>query len=106
MAILQCETGYDADGLIDRYLASKGWIKHKQPKLYNGKKLTGTEFCIYLLSELQDLHAADYDMQQEIIVSDRIVANIGTHHIVSIIDGQVYDIWDSTGGCIGNYWTK
>ena len=35
-----------------------------------------------------------------------IIANIGGHHIVAILDGKVHDIWDSTYKCIGNVWVK
>ena len=34
------------------------------------------------------------------------IAMIGGHHIVAIVKAKVCDIWDSTDGCIGNYWTK
>ena len=34
------------------------------------------------------------------------VANLGGNHTVCIKDGKVLDIWDSSGGCIGNYWIK
>lgn len=85
MAELQCKTGYDSSELIGRYLASKGWIKYPQPRKANNTKYTGKEFCQYFKPE-------------------NIIANIGGHHIVAILDGKVNDIWDSTGGCIGNYW--
>ena len=91
LAEMQCDIGYD-DGdvkLYDKYLQSKGWVRHKQPRKANGKKYTGKEFCLKL---------AKKDV--------RYVANIGGHHIVAIVDGKVNDIWDSTEGCIGNYWTK
>ena len=99
MAELQCETGYD-DGdvkLYDRYLNSKGWRKHKQPRKANNTKYTGREWCEWLTA-------------LEWMVADVIVANIGGGHTVSIMkhDGRykVFDTWDSTDGCIGNYWTK
>ena len=88
MAELQCKTGYDASELIDRYLKSKGWIKHAQPRKPDNTKYTGKEFCE---------RARDYE---------NYIANIGSHHIVAIVNGKVNDIWDSTNGCIGNYWTK
>lgn len=104
MAKLQCETGYDADGLIDRYLKSKGWIKNKQPKREDGTKYTGKDFC----KVLQKHFPLDVDGAMTfdgIEITHRIVANIGGHHIVAIMDGKVWDIWNSTDGCIGNYWT-
>jgi len=88
--------------LYDKYLQSKGWVKHNQPKKRDNTKFTGKEFC----KELNCNIAA---------VGVTVIANIGGHHIVCIkehYDGdayglhKVYDIWDSTDGCIGNYWTK
>jgi hypothetical protein len=35
-----------------------------------------------------------------------MIANIGGHHIVAIIEGQINDIWDSSDGCIGNVWVN
>ena len=58
----------------------------KQPRKANNKKYTGKEFC--------KKH------------NETCVANIGGHHVVCIKNGKVHDIWDSTDGCIGNYWVK
>ena len=98
LAQLQCETGYD-DGekkLYGRYLESKGFRKMKQPRKMDGTKFIGKEFC----EALQD------NYEYTIGKTPRIVANIGGNHIVAIIDAQVWDIWNSTHGCIGNYWIK
>ena len=54
----------------------------------DGTKYTGKEFC---------KRARKYE---------RYVANLGGNHTVAIVNGKVNDIWDSTDGCIGNYWTK
>lgn len=102
MAELQCKTGYD-DGdkkLYDMYLQSKGYAKQKQPRKYDGTKLTGKEFCKQLQDDPWVFTGKEYDSQA------RIVANIGGNHVVAIVGGKVYDTWDSTGGCIGNYWVK
>jgi hypothetical protein len=96
MAELQCKTGYD-DGdkkLYDKYLQSKGWVKHSQPRKWDNTKYTGEDWCRELS---QYYRTPEYA---------RIVANIGGHHVVAIIGFKVWDIWDSTDGCIGNYWTK
>lgn len=90
MAEMSCKTGYainDTKG-IEKYLKSKGWIKHSQPRKPDNTKYTGAEFCE---------RARTYE---------NYIANIGGHHTVAIVGGKVWDIWDSTGGCIGNYWTK
>lgn len=91
MAELMCETGYalnDKKG-EERYLKMKGWTKHSQPKKANGTKYTGEEFCRLLANK-----------------NKRYIAHIGGHHVVAIVGGKVNDTWDSTDGCIGNYWTK
>ena len=93
MAEMMCKTGYalnDAKG-EEKYLISKGWVKHSQPRKADNTKYTGKEFC-ELLSK-QGKHSV-------------IIAHIGSHHMVCIKDYKVWDIWDSTDGRIGNYWTK
>lgn len=91
LARIQCETGYDqtANQGISILLKEYGWIKHKQPRKADNTKYTGEEFCRLLAKK-----------------NKRYVANIGGHHIVAIVDGKVWDTWDSTDGCIGNYWVK
>ena len=101
MAELQCKTGYDMSEkkCIDMYLQSKGWRKHSQPRKADNTKYTGVEFCKELSSSIEFLGKS-------------VIAHIGGHHIVCIKEvgdlsyHKVYDTWDSTDGCIGNYWTK
>lgn len=83
--------GYVANDLhtIKRYLKNKGWIMQKQPRKADNTKYTGKEFCKEYGSHYQN-----------------IIANIGAHHIVAIVNGKLNDIWDSTNGCIGNYWIQ
>lgn len=83
--------------LFPKYLESKGWIKKPQPRKSDNTKYTGVEFCH--LTKESIVWAVGYDFT-------RIVANLGGNHTVAIIDGKVWDIWDSTDGCIGNYWVK
>lgn len=82
------KTGYSIASTenYDRYLKLQGWIKHKQPKKINNTKYTGEEFCK--------------------TITENCIANIGGNHVVAIINSKVYDTWDSTEFCIGNYWTK
>ena len=91
MAELSVKTGYainDVKG-IERYLAEQGWTKMPQPRKKDNTKYTGVEFC------------------KKIARKDvRYVCNIGGHHVVAVADKQVWDTWNSTGGCIGNYWCK
>ena len=84
------KTGYDMSDVMcyGKYLESKGCIKHKQPRKEDNTKYTGKEFCEICVSEYKNY-----------------IAHIGGNHIVAIMNGKVFDTWDSTDGCIGNYWT-
>ena len=106
MVQVQIETGYElsCDKAVDKYLASKGWIKHKQPRKDDNTKYTGSEWCE---------HLSINDKKGKI---GNIICNIGGHHMAVIKptnhgDGincryKVLDIWNSSYKCIGNYWTK
>lgn len=82
------KTGYEMADVkcFGKYLESKGWKKQKQPRRPDNTKYTGKEFVK--------------------IFKGICVANIGGNHTVCIKNGKILDIWDSTNGCIGNYWTK
>ena len=82
------ETGYDLCDVkcFGKYLEAKGWKKQKQPRKENNRKYTGEEFTR--------------------IFKGVCVANIGGGHTVCIKSGNILDIWDSSEGCIGNYWIK
>ena len=96
----QAATGYAASSPegFGRYLESMGWRKQKQPRKADGSKYTGKEFC----RALQDHENCPFPPS----MNARYVANIGGGHTVAIVNGQVWDTWDSTDGCIGNYWIK
>lgn len=85
---LWIKTGYHMSEArcYGKYLESKGFTKQKQPRKRDNTKYTGNEFVR--------------------IFKGTCVANIGGNHVVCIKNGKVLDIWDSTDGCIGNYWTK
>ena len=87
------KTGYSIASTenFSRYLKANGWEKQPQPRKGDNTKYTGKEFC---------------DMLQTYNKNNRLVANIGGHHVVAIIKGKVHDTWNSTNGCIGNYWVK
>ena len=98
---LQIKTGYDmSDELCyGKYLKSLGWRKQKQPRKWDNTKYTGEQFCDQVMRYDNGLGEGDYEIH-------RIIAHIGGGHIVAIMSGQVWDTWDSTSGCIGNWWTK
>ena len=95
LAKLQCETGYDSYQLIDRYLKANGWEKQHQPRKWDDTKYTASEFCEEIVQK------DDFKKRFQ-----HIIANVGSHHIVAIVKGKVWDIWNSTGERVGNYWTK
>lgn len=97
MAELQCRTGYASRDLIDLIMQEYGWSKMRQPRKSDNTKYTGNEFCKVQQKKIS---------KDGIVIADRIFCSIGGHHVVAIVDGKVYDIWDSTNGCIGNYWVK
>lgn len=88
----------------DRYLASLGWRKEKQPRKEDNTKYTGSEFC-----ELLDSDYCEYAINYQ-SSTDTIIAHIGGHHIVCIkihdYEHKAFDIWDSTSKTIGKYWTR
>lgn len=106
MAQMMCETGYalnDKKG-EDKYLKSKGWGKHYQPKKPDGTKYTGKEFC-RLLEQYSNPRFGKNTLR------GNVIAHIGGHHIVVFVREEnrkyrCYDIWDCTEGCIGNFWVK
>lgn len=85
---MHMQKGYDVSDVrcFGKYLESKGFIKHKQPRKANNTKYTGKEFVKKF--------------------NGVCVAKIGAHHIVCIKDGKVLDVWNSSNECIGNYWTN
>lgn len=106
MVQIHLETGYElsCDKTVEKYLVSKGWVKHRQPRKDDNTKYTGAEWCKWLSINHK---------KGEI---ENIICNIGGHHMVAIRptnhgDGfncryKVHDTWNSTDGCIGNYWTR
>lgn len=105
MAEQQIKTGLDMSETkaIAKYLQSKGWVKNPQPRYDDNTKYTGRDFCRWLSVNKRKNFG-------------NVICNIGGHHIVAIVpscagDGindrfKVYDTWNSTSGCVGNYWTK
>ena len=91
-----------------RLLEMLGFEKQRQPRKPDGTKYTGKQFCEALQRYIgsDSLTAYGGVGDEGFVVGKRIVANIGGNHTVAIIDGKVWDIWNSTDGCIGNYWVK
>lgn len=108
MAQLSVETGYSASSkeCIDRYLKQNGYTKKAQPRKRDNTKYTGVEFCNFQQTWLPYMMLRGEKWRDGVAISPRIIANIGGGHIVAIVDGVINDTWNSSDGCIGNYWTK
>ncbi len=72
--------------LYSQYLEMHGWHKQPQPRHPNGRKLTAGEFA-------KTVHKT-------------VVAHVGGHHLACFESGELFDIFDCTGKCVGNYWIK
>lgn len=70
----------------EMYLLNQGWQKQRMPKFLNGRR--------YTLRQL-----ADEKNQGTFVVS---VAK----HLATIKDGNLYDTWDCSRNCVGNYYSK
>lgn len=81
-----------------KYLKSLGYDIQKQPRKDDNTKLTGKEFCDYLTFHFGKFY------------NKKVIAHIGGHHIACIKYDKgwgkfkVFDTWDSTEGCVGNFW--
>ena len=105
LAEITIKTGYMLNGNkgIDAYMKSKGWVKCKQPKKPDGTKYTGQEFCRTLM---HPIYSEELDICKEGFEINNILANIGGHHTVAIMSGQIWDTWNSANGSIGIVWVK
>lgn len=103
MVTVQHKYGYmlNDNHTIQKYLKQCGFVKQNQPKKDDNTRLTGKEFCDYL-----EKHGN----------IGAVIANIGKEHIVCIKKDcselqygntyKIFDTWDSSNRCIGNYWIK
>jgi len=73
--------------LYAKYLASLGWDKHAQPRKHSGKKFTAAEFA-------------------QVLKGRPAIAHVGGHHMSFLNENKVWDTWDCSGRCVGNYWIK
>lgn len=105
MTELSIKTGYfiNENKCIDKYMQSKGFTLCKQPRKDDNTKYTGKEFCRTLM---HPIYSEDLKLTNKAFEINRILANIGGHHIVAIMSGQVWDTWNSTSGTIGKVWVK
>jgi hypothetical protein len=73
--------------VYEKYLESKGYIKYSEPRDENNCKIT-------VKSAIKNWKITN------------AVANVGSHHVVAIVNGKVNDIWDSSKQTMHTYWRK
>lgn len=104
VGIENCLTATNKD-TYTKYLAQKGFSKCKQPRKEDNTKYTGYEWINWLYENAKQ-HPSFKSCKA-------IVAHIGGHHLVclKLVDEddqhrhfKIHDTWDSSDGCIGNYW--
>lgn len=71
------------------FLAEHNFVKCNEPRDIYNKKLKVNEW-----------------LQHNKTTKSLIVAIVGSHHIVAIIDNKVNDIWDSSNETMHSYWMK
>jgi hypothetical protein len=88
LANIQIETGHDMSTKYgyERFLTSRGWVKHKQPRKIDGSK--------YLVGEIGNL----------VRPYERVIITM-VHHMTVKMNQSIYDIWDCRRKTIGNYYT-
>ena len=91
MTELGIKMGYvlNDEHVYSKYLLSKGFIQCKEPRDACNRKMSVKEWI-------------DGQRTNKYI----IVANVGSHHVTSIIDGQVHDIWNCSHNTMHKYWIK
>ena len=75
--------------IYDRYLKSLGFVKPPMLRKSDRSRYTGEEFC-----------------QLDICSDQTVIIHIGSHHLSCVHKGRIWDTWDCSEYCVGNYWTK
>lgn len=88
MASVMCSTGYALDDTkgMEAYMKTKGITKQKQPRKKDGTKYTVSEFCKQIANP-----------------NKRYLLSLA-NHFVAVVDCKDWDIWNSTGNTVGNYY--
>ena len=96
VALMTCALYYIKTGKIDcdandtdELLQEFGtWIRHKEPKHYDGKKYTVAQLAEELMFE-----------------PDPVIVTVN-NHTTCIKNGKVWDTWNCSGEYVRAYWTK
>lgn len=105
MTEMTIKTGYmwNENKGMNKYMESKGWVKCKSPRKDDGTKYTGTEFCRTLM---HPIYCEELNLCKKSYEINNVLVNIGGHHTVAIMSGQIWDTWNSGSGTIGIVWVK
>lgn len=79
--------------VYSKYLLQKGFILCKEPRDVCNRKMTVKEWI-------------DEEQLYEGNQRGVFVANVGSHHVTTIIDGKVHDIWNCSNRTMHKYWWK
>lgn len=85
----------------ERYLKANGWVRQKQVRTEDNKKLTGIDFCEWLDEEVKKSHRD----------KSPVIVSIGSHHLSmvewSTTSGYCFcDSWNCTNSCVGKWWSR
>ncbi len=75
------------DNVINRYLTALGYEKQKEPRTADNKKIK----------------ISDYVKEHPHFTA---IASLGTRHLAAVVDGIVYDIWDSSDEILHTFYVK
>ena len=78
--------------LYPLYLKEKGFSEIKEPRKHDNTKMSVKEW----------LGSRDGWLWH----SYKVVANVGSHHVVAIMNNKVIDTWDSTNQTMHKFWVK
>ncbi len=73
--------------VYDKYLTSLGWEKQREPRTVENKKIKISDW----IKDHPNFTA---------------IASLGTRHLAAVVDGIVYDIWDSSDEILHTYYVK
>ena len=74
--------------IMNKYLVKNGFVKMKEPRNLDNRKY---RVCEYIKDINNSLTA---------------IASLGNQHVAAIVDGVVYDTWDSSNEVLHTYYVK
>ena len=87
---LKCYYDPTSKQVMERVLQKFGYVKMKQPRYDDGSKVPVNEMDRFLTRK---------QMEEGVLIT------IAGHH-TCIKNGEIQDLWDCGGKCVGNYYVK